>query len=170
VECSAKFRGKGRHTQIHLNHSQSCSYSFHLVCDAESSDCFYSSPHTSPLFHSSASPCSTLCCCQSERHVRIKLCIKSSDQCLQIDIWLGVFVQTLTQRVIKQFTGYILAQGNHCKAALHDYAVDTQKTTKTKGIRTYRGSNTFLTLQSHKFTIKLGSMLLIIAMSEINRG
>ncbi len=32
---------------------------------------------------------------------------------------------------LKQFTGYILVQGNHCKAALHDYAVDTQKATRT---------------------------------------
>lgn len=29
------------------------------------------------------------------------------------------FAQALTQRVIKQFTGYILVQGNHCKAALY---------------------------------------------------
>lgn len=63
--------------------------------------------------------------------VRIKLYIKSSDQCLQMDMWRGVFAQALTQRVIKQFTGYILVEGNHCKAALHDYAVDTQKASRT---------------------------------------
>lgn len=63
--------------------------------------------------------------------VRIKLYIKSSDQCLQMDMWYGVFTQALTQRVIKQFTAYILVQGNHCKAALHEYAVDTQKATRT---------------------------------------
>lgn len=44
------------------------------------------------------------------------------------------FCLSFDSKVIKQFTGYILAQGNHCKAALHDYAVDTQKATKTNGI------------------------------------
>lgn len=59
----------------HLSTSESqpsLSYGFHLACDAESSDGFYSSSHFPSLFHSSTSSCSTpfsLCCCQFDWHV-----------------------------------------------------------------------------------------------------
>ncbi len=122
----------------HLKTSESqssLSYGFHLACAAESSDGFYSSSHSFPLFHSSTSSCSTsisLCCCQFEWHVwELRFILRAVINACK---WIcgAVFSHKLWLKwVIKQFTGYILVQGNHCKAALHDYAVDTQKATRT---------------------------------------